>query len=60
MAITNVSKEWDLRCLSTDANPTNTESLPDNVALFEVDTGKVFFFRKATGKWLTTDGEERT
>lgn len=60
MGISNVSKEWDLRCQSTDPNPTNTESLPDNVGLFESDTGKVFFFRKATGKWFTTDGEERT
>lgn len=58
--ITNVSKEWDLRCKSTDPNPTNTDSLPDNVHLFEADTGKVFFFDKENDAWVTMDGEERT
>ena len=45
MAVTNASlHEWDLRCMSTDPNPVDTENFPDGISLFEKDTFKVFFF----------------
>lgn len=60
MAVNNVPKEWDLRCMSTDPNPTITEDMPDGISLFEKDTFVVFFLDKPNSRWITKDGEVRS
>lgn len=61
MAVENVSlHEWDLRCMSTDQNPDNTEHFPDGISLFEKDTFKVFFFDKPNNRWVRKNGEVRS
>jgi len=61
MAVKNASlHEWDLRCMSTDPNPEDTENFPDGISLFEKDTFKVFFFDKPNNRWVRKNGEVRT
>ena len=63
MAIENASlHEWDLRCMSTDPNPTaeEIEHYPDGIHLFEKDTRKVFFLDKPNNLWIGKNGEVRS
>lgn len=60
MALTNVPEWFDLRCMSSDPNPEDTELLPDGISLFEKDTFKVFFFDKPNNRWVSKGGEVRS
>lgn len=47
---TTMTTGWDLRGLSTDTKPTDSQ-IPNGSSFLEMDTGTVFFWDKENSQW---------
>ena len=53
ISVTELGNVYDLRGLSTDTKPTETNSnITNGSTFFEMDTGDVYIFNKAGNAWI--------